>query len=445
LRDNAPNILLILGIISVLCRTLSRFVEMILLIWSAMMNDQERYPSYVECVASALKESAHPLSMGELVVKVEERRPVDRGGRNAIYRAVERLFQVVPVAPGRYGWLSSCMNDSVFRHPLTRDEVRRGYLMLDELEHAVFSPDFFQGQRANRTGLTVSLLGGPTLDAYTYIEKKTWSLFLGPDFVQWVDEQGGRGFDAIVITVEDAASGRYHLRLQPREARDDQLIQGRNIQLALDAEEIVTLERRVRSVVPSWELAARLIGRGFYKDSTPPDDLHFTLNQYSLLNFVGDIGYSLEIPPGVASVEPPAIRNRRVGAGTGDDIRELMNQVDADIESGAEWADLFAPDAGGDFPGESADTCGAYEFYLEQFEDAGERGQPLAHQNFHLLEAELEYLLALQMEFGVLLPEQERRQDELAARLFIDPDSWPNDDYDIPDSPDYGDPPYWEN
>lgn len=408
------------------------------------MSGHERYPSYIECVASALKDAERPLSMGDLVMAVEARRPVDQGGRSAIYRATERLFQVVPVAPGRYGWLSSLMNGSVFRHPLTRDEVRRGYLMLDELEHVAFSPDFFQGQRTNRTALTVSLLGGPTLDAHTYIEKKTWSVFLGPEFVRWMDEQGGIGLDAIIVTVEDVEQSLYHLRLQPREARDDQRVQDRNIQLALDAEEIVTLERRVRTVVPTWELAARLIGRGFFKDSTPPDDLHFVLDQYSMLEFAGDVGYSLDVAEGVASAEPPAIRTRRVGSESGADIRDLMNQIDGEAEMGADWSDIFAPDVGAESAGSSSDSCDAYEHYLEQFEEAGRLGAPLAHHEFHLLEAELEYLAALQVEFGNLLPEQEEHKNELATRLFIDPDSWPNDDFDIPDSPDWG-PPYWEN
>ena len=95
------------------------------------MNDQKRYPSYVECVTKTLSDSPVPLSVGELMARVEEMRPVDAGGRNAVYRAMERLYQVVSVEPGRYGWLSSLMSGSVFRHPLTRDEIRRGYLMLD--------------------------------------------------------------------------------------------------------------------------------------------------------------------------------------------------------------------------------------------------------------------------------------------------------------------------
>lgn len=414
------------------------------------MSDQKRYPSYVECVTQTLSASPTPLSMGEIMARVKEMRPVDAGGRNAVYRAMERLYQVVTVEPGLYGWLSSLMAGSVIRHPLTRDESRRGYLMLDELEHAIFCPDFFQGRRPTRCDLTIALMGGPVIEAYTYLEKRIWSVFLGPDFVQWLGEQGANARDDIIITVEDTAGEgadgrRYHLRLQPHEARDPQHIQGRNIQLALDAEEIVAANRRQRTVMPTWDLAAHLIGRGFYRDSTPPNDLHYVLDQYSMLHFVGDLGYSMDAPSRSADAGPPEIRTRRAERPK-DSIRDLMNEIDGafDVDMNAGWLDpLGFDDNDGDAP--YVDTCPAYEHYLDLFEREGRRGGRLSHQDFHLLEAELEYLVALEMEFGGLLPEQEERKSELADRLFIDPDSWPNDDFDIPDSPDYWDPPRWEN
>lgn len=415
------------------------------------MSDQKRYPSYVECVTQALRASPVPLSVGELMARVEEIRPVDAGGRNAVHRAMERLYQVVPVEPGRYGWLSSLMPGSVFRHPLTRDEIRRGYLMLDELEHAVFCPDFFQGRRPTRCDLTISLMGGPVIKAHTYLEKRIWSIFLGPDFIQWLDEQGANARDDIIIAVEGApeegADGRrYHLRLQPHEARDPQRIQGRNIQLALDAEEILAASRRQRTVIPTWDLAAYLIGRGFYQDSAPPDDLHYVLDQYSILHFVGDLGYSMDAPQRDADAGSPEIRSRRTERPK-DSIRDLMNEIDGafDLDIGAGWPDPLGFDDGDDSDASYADTCPAYELYLDMFEAEGRQGAPLNHQDFHLLEAELEYLVALEVEFGRLLPEQKKRKSGLSDRLFIDPNSWPNDDFDIPDSPDYWDPPRWEN
>ena len=67
---------------------------------------------------------------------------------------------------------------------------------------------------------------------------------------------------------------------------------------------------------------------------------------------------------------------------------------------------------------------------------------PLSHEEYHMLEAELEYTISLEVEFGWLLPEQEMRKDELAQRLMLDPDSLIGGEMDPPDM---DGPPYWEN
>ena len=67
----------------------------------------------------------------------------------------------------------------------------------------------------------------------------------------------------------------------------------------------------------------------------------------------------------------------------------------------------------------------------------------LSHSDFHLLEAELETLVALEQEFGYLLPDQSARKDQLIERLFIDPETLL--DNDLPDYPDFDEPPFWEN
>ena len=98
----------------------------------------------------------------------------------------------MPVSPGHYGWLSHLLSGAVFRHPLTSEETRRGYLLLDELEHTVFFPQFFQHYRPDDRVLTIELFGGPTIRAEAAIERKTWSLRLGQEFADWIDELGAK-------------------------------------------------------------------------------------------------------------------------------------------------------------------------------------------------------------------------------------------------------------
>nr|HMN28596.1 hypothetical protein [Caldilineaceae bacterium] len=68
-----------------------------------------------------------------LISSIERQRPITKGARQAVHRAIKQLFQAVPVAPNRFGWLSRLLDRNVFRHPLTSEEARRGFIMLDEL------------------------------------------------------------------------------------------------------------------------------------------------------------------------------------------------------------------------------------------------------------------------------------------------------------------------
>jgi hypothetical protein len=95
--------------------------------------------------------------------------------------------------------------------------------------------------------------------------------------------------------------------------------------------------------------------------------------------------------------------------------------------------------------GQDDDQCVSYQAYLDNFQIVEPDGESLSHDDFHLLEAELEMLVRLEQEFGRLLRDQEERKEYLAALLFIDPDEFLENDWDMPDEPDSSPPPYWSN
>jgi len=433
------------------------------------MATSERYPSYATCVAQVLSGSAQPLSVDTLLNRIEEQRPITKGARSAVYRAIGQLFQAVPVAPSRYGWLSSLLDKNTFRHVVTGEEVRRGFLMLDELEHAVFFPQFFQTYQPDDRRLQIELFGGPTLEAEAYIERKTWSLRLGSAFIEWVDQLGGQGRDDLLIHVDNALEGRYQLRLQPREMRDPNAIQGRNIQLALLAEDLVSEDRRARTTMPTAELAARIIGRGFFEDPLPPADFHFVLHQYSLLRFHNGVGYSFDLENMDFATDASSRVDRSASNDFGDAIvrpdldRDSLNAAemiysdllpDEIVASGVDEWEQFAEDMlfdsdGSDMPFmDSSDnlfdnSCASYEAYVEAYQEANSLDTMLSHSDFHLLEAELETLVALEQEFGYLLADQMMRKNQLIERLFIDPETLLDNDF--PDYPDLDEPTFREN
>ena len=272
------------------------------------------------------------------------------------------------------------------------------------------------------------------------IERKTWSLRLGSEFVDWVDELGGQSRDDLLICARDAHAGRYSVRLNLREMRDEQAIEQRNIHLALLAEKIITEDRRMRAAVPTWELVARLIGRGFFAETLPPDDLHYILHEYSMLHFTDGLGYQLDM--GADSDHTPS-RSASESGRDGSALHSLNADESARPEDQRPVADLIDELAGPSDSGE--ESCAGYEQYLLDFYTAGDVSLPLSHEDFHMLEAELEMLVHLASEFGRLLLEQQERQEELAARLFIDPNSFVGTDWDVPDDPDLMEPPFWQN
>ena len=259
------------------------------------METSKLYPSYTICVTQALSSSPHPLTIDDLLAQVERQRPLGKGARDAIYRAVRELYQAVPVASSQIGWLSHLLQGSSFRHPLTAAESRRGFLLLDELEHAVFFPQFFQRQKTELRQVVVELMGGQTLHAEAAVERNQWTLRLGLPFAEWIDAQGGQSQDDILILVEDAVKGHYRFRLQPHESRDEGAIHQQNQQLALAAETLMSHFRRTDKVIPVWELAALLVGRELYHSPIPPDELHSVLHEYSALRLTDDgAGYFLD-------------------------------------------------------------------------------------------------------------------------------------------------------
>jgi hypothetical protein len=405
-----------------------------------LMSTAERYPSYLSCVVHTLSTSPHPISLDTLISSIGRQRPITKGARQAVHRAIKQLFQAVPVAPNRFGWLSRLLDRNIFRHPLTSEEARRGFIMLDELEHAVFFPEFFQTYQPEERKLQIELFGGPVIEAEAYVERNTWSLRLGKPFTEWVNELGGQGHDDLVIMVNDATAGHYTVRLQPRESRDENAIQQRNIRLATLAEEIIADIQNGDEMMPTADLAARLIGRGFFRDSVPADDLHYVLHHYSALLFQNGLGYGQDLQPtGVdrifSAVAPHLAENAYGNAG---DL--LFGDFGLDVEEPMD--DLFTDGSSAEF---FDDSCPSYEAYLHSFEETEMPGEPLSHSDFHLLEAELEALLSLEEEFGYLLPEQLVRREQLAERLFIDPEMLLDNDGDGSEYNDFDDPPFWQN
>ncbi len=155
------------------------------------------------------------------------------------------------------------------------------------------------------------------------------------------------------------------------------------------------------------------------------------LAEYSRLEIVAGMGYEVDIAgarSAGAGVAAPRARTRgravsaaarpgtRTGIGSGSGRSDQTFDYPTKRES-----EMAGFQFGSSEEGE--DTCEAYEEYLEAFRADHREGAPYSHDDFHLLAAELESLVDLELEFGYLLPDQNQRKMDLADRLYIDPES----------------------
>lgn len=400
------------------------------------MTSANRYPSYLECVQRTLSASHEPLTYENLMEQIARRRPITKGARSAIDRALDNLYQAVRISPTRIGWLAHLITGSTIRHTLENDEIREGFVLLDELEHALFFPQFFQDGEPDSRVLHIELYDGTTLTAEPSAERDIWSVRMGGEFVRWLDDQGAQPGDDLIIQAVDGPGAHYLLRLQPHEARDEDAVDRRNAHLADLAEEIAIDHLRHAPNLYTWELVRRLFGRAAFADPLPPDDLHFVLHEYSRLQLVAGLGYELEmgeVSQGGADADRAASRTR------GRSLQRRPSEgASATIQRGKGFLNEMD-----DFAQDDEDSCEAYEEYRENFAGSRRAGQPLSHDDFHLLEAELESLVDLELEFGYLLPDQTARKQELAERLFIDPESLVDSGWDDGDDFDMDSPALW--
>ena len=398
---------------------------------------------YQDSIAHILQSTSEPQSVDDIQEQLIRLHAGESTSRSTIYRTLNKLYQAVPDANGRYVWLSHILDGVVVRHPLTVDEARRGYIHLDELEHAIFFPQFFQNHVPDQRVTEIELLNGPVLTVGAYIESKTWALGLGSDFSRWIRQVGGDGRDSLIITVVDARNGKYAIRLQPRESRP-LLTNQRNAELAIQTEAIISGDRSSQAAMQTWQLVARLIARNVFHSPLPPDDLHSVLLNYSTLRCIDGTSYAVGTLAGdVERVtdqlpDPPADGQEGESPEVLEAAVDLFGWLrDRDFIGSNDVTSVLGSEAlSQDFlerMDQDSDSCTEYERYLHYCTDSGQQSIPLSHDDFHLLSTEFEYLLALQQEFGTLLHEQRLRKSELKARLHLREPAYLDDDPDVHD------------
>lgn len=239
-----------------------------------------------QAIQQALQQAGKPLTFDELLLAAHVIFPMDakslKAGLNNLannYSITSRLIQ--RTADGRYVWLPTLVPGTIFRHPLTEDELEKHHFLLEpEIVGALWSSDVGWGLGKTTVNWNCHLPNGIRIEMHPeMLAQRGWQAVWGirgqTELWAWLESENAEAGDALFFKIEDVTTSNCSATFEPRTRRDEPHIVQRNTALA-DAAYVVCKPRRTG--VSLTDLAVRLIAFGIYHDSCPPDPLESVLN-----------------------------------------------------------------------------------------------------------------------------------------------------------------------
>ncbi|MCP4541307.1 MAG: hypothetical protein GY832_29600, partial [Chloroflexi bacterium] len=120
--------------------------------------------SFTQLVTQVLMMANHPLTLTEIIARVEMIRPVDtRNPRTTIRGAISSVRQVTTLGgrPARYTWWPRHLANNAFRQSLADSDLEKGTLVLGREVWRAFWTDFYDNSSRSRGEVSLALDGGP--------------------------------------------------------------------------------------------------------------------------------------------------------------------------------------------------------------------------------------------------------------------------------------------
>lgn len=248
----------------------------------------ETEPSFTQLVTQVLQKSDHPLTLDEIMERVERIRPVrTKAPRNTIRGAIQNVTLAASPGgrPARYTWWPRHLAGNAFRQPLAASDLGSGNLAMSEEVWLALWPDFYAGASRSPGDVTLILADGPEVEVriqHLATGKPVWGLPATPELARWYQQQGATPEDELIVSVVDVEAWRYAITLARQADRDEPAIATRNQALADVVEDVL---RAAPTSLMYADLIPRLIARDAYRDPPPPDPLGDVLR--TDLRFVG--------------------------------------------------------------------------------------------------------------------------------------------------------------
>jgi tetratricopeptide (TPR) repeat protein len=231
-------------------------------------------PAIAHTVGQVLTAAERPLTVDEILARVEELQPIASAQPRAAIRNAfvgQPLIASLGGRPARYVWWPNMLAGSSFRMSLTAADPAAGPWPLDEEVFQAFWPTFFSERLLAPHAVTLVLPDGSTEEAqigFVRPEPAAWALIPGPALTAWLRQQGPAAGAALIVRVRDVAGRRYAVELVQPDQRDEPALAARNRALTAAAAEVLVAGH---PDMPDFYLAPRLIARGAYYDPLPPD------------------------------------------------------------------------------------------------------------------------------------------------------------------------------
>lgn len=229
--------------------------------------------STTDLVLRVLREAREPLSVEEILARVQQLAPVHSANpKNTMRKAISQMFLVQPTRDGRFAYLPYLLLENRFRHPIEQGALMQRYFLPGpELVTALWPSTFEIAKRRTESPALLHLEGGRQAEAIrTYHEVRGWSIEADEVFWRWLEGQEPHTGDELIFAVIDADARRYDVSLVRRQERDEARIAERNLEVAGQA---VLLLKAAHDPVLLSNLSVRLIGLHVFRDRLPSDPL----------------------------------------------------------------------------------------------------------------------------------------------------------------------------
>ena len=123
------------------------------------MQMPDRKPSYTQLTHDVVHGSPEPLTLDEIIEKVNTLRPIStKNPRSTVRGAIGDSRLIVPTGDGRYGWMQRVISRSIIRQTLRESDILMEVLQWSEELREALWPTFFAKQKHRDLGPVLALL-----------------------------------------------------------------------------------------------------------------------------------------------------------------------------------------------------------------------------------------------------------------------------------------------